>query len=193
MLVNNLGFIFECREDANGAIGVMEKFSITFNGESEKVDITIAVDNNGKIVMPAINNTSLGFKPLSSIAEDKESLERFIKSNKPYFGKLNEIAMIVSGTIVYNKVTGEVVSTDNLNFYVPKTVSKNIVDIVDFNGKQQPAVVCEKLSYTKGFNFFEVSQLIYNSYLKNFLDCISAEVFISKFQFLSHILSIGGR
>ena len=53
MLVNNLGYIFECRQDPNGSYGVMESFKVMFRENEQRVTIVLAVDSNGKIVAPS--------------------------------------------------------------------------------------------------------------------------------------------
>lgn len=188
MLVNNLGYIFESRYDSSGNIGIMEGFKVLFRGSEQRVTITLAIDNTGKIIIPAYNDISLGFKPLTSICQDREDVDMFVRSNKPYFGKLGEFSMIASGTIVYNKETKEVISTNELAFYVPKTTSDKISEFKDRKGVQQPAVICDKLSTSKGLNSFEVSKLIYDSYLKSFISCIDAKAAEDRNTFFASIL-----
>lgn len=188
MIVNNLGYIFESRYDSENNIGIMESFKVLFRGNEQRVTVTLAIDNTGKIIIPAYNDISLGFKPLTFICQDKEGVGMFVRSNKPYFGKLGEFSMIASGTIVYNKETKEVISTNELSFYVPKTTSDKISDFKDKKGIQHPAVICEKLSYSKGLNSFEVSKLIYDSYLKSFINCIDAKAAEDRSTFLGSIL-----
>lgn len=175
MVINNLGYIFECRQDVNGSLGVMENFRVMFKNDEQRVSLTFGIDNCGKIVVPAYSDMSLGFKPLTAMFQTKESIDNFVRSNKPYFGKLGAFSMIASGTIIFSKETGEIKSTDGLGFYVPKTTAQTVKEIVDKRGYHQPALICEKLSTVKGLNNFVVSEAIYNGYLTNFLSCLSAE------------------
>lgn len=188
MIVNNLGYIFESRYDSLGSVGVMESFKVLFRGDEQKVSIVLAIDNSGKIIVPAYSDISLGFKPLSNQCLDRQGVDNFVRSNKPYFGKLGEFSMIASGTIVYNKETKEIISTDELFFYVPKTVSNKVTEFIDRKGVQQPAIICDKLSVTKGLNNFEVSQVIYDSYLKNFINCIDAKSAEDRNTFLCSVI-----
>lgn len=176
MVINNLGYIFECRQDVNDNLGVMENFQVMFKDDEQRVKLTWGIDNCGKVVVPAYNDISLGFKPLPMIFQTKESIESFVRSNKPYFGKLGAFSMIASGTIIFNKETGEIKSTDGLGFYVPKTTAQSVKEIVDKKGVHQPALICEKLSTVKGLNNFVVSDAIYQGYLTNFLSCLNAEI-----------------
>lgn len=191
MIVNNLGYIFESRYDCNESVGVMESFKVLFKGDEQRVTIVLAIDNSGKPVIPAYNDLSLGFKPLSTNCQDKEGVDTFVRSNKPYFGKLGEFSMIASGTIIFNKETKEVISVDELAFYVPKTVSSKIPEFIDKRGTQHPAIICDKFNYTRGLNNFEVSKLIYDSYLQSFVANIDAKAAEDRSTFLSSIILKG--
>lgn len=188
MIINNQGYIFECRYDSNMKVGVMEAFKVQFKDKYQRVSITLCIDNYGKVLVPAKNNLSLGFEPLSASCTSKENVDEFCRSNKPYFGKVGEFSMIASGTIVYDKDTKELVSTDNLGFYVPKVVSKSVSNFIDKKGVQHPALICEKLSTSEGLNLFKVSESIYNSYLQNFLSSIDAKAAESRNTFLSTLI-----
>lgn len=188
MIVNNLGYIFEGRYDCNECVGVMESFKVLFRGDEQKVTLVLAIDNSGKPIIPAYNDLSLGFKPLSSNYTDQDGVNVFVRSNKPYFGKLGELSMIASGSIIYNKDTKEVISTDELAFYVPKTVTNKIPDFIDRRGIQHPAIICDKLHTSKGINTFEVSKLVYDSYMKSFVEHIDAKAAEDRNTFLGSII-----
>lgn len=182
MLIENLGYIFECRSDCKNNIGVMESYKVLFRDNAQNVTITCAIDTTGKIITPAYNDLSLGFKPLTNNCKDAADVERFMKSNKPFFGKLGEFAMIASGTIVYDKVTGELLSTKDLKFYVPKTVSTSVLD------GEIPALVCDMVGTSKGLNVFEIGEPIYNGYVQSFLSCLSQEITSTKLNYLSYLI-----
>lgn len=188
MLVNNLGYIFECRQDPNGSYGVMESFKVMFRENEQRVTIVLAVDSNGKIVAPSHNDISLGFKPLNVTHNSKELIEKFVKSNKPYFGKLGDFAMIAAGTIIYNRETKELISADGIDFYVPTTMSNCISAIKDSKGNQQPALICEKLSTSAGLNLFKVSKQIKDAYLKGLISGIDAKAAEDRNTFLCSIV-----
>lgn len=188
MLVNNLGYIFECRSDSSGNIGVMENFRVLFKGDTQIVTLTCAVDITGKIMIPASCNQSLGFKPLSSTCRNKEELDTFLRSNKPIFDKLGEFAMLVSGTLVFDKNTGELLSDDKLFFYIPKTVSESINEMKDNKGNQVPALICDKVDTKKGLNIFSISDTVYNAYMTNFISCLNAKDITDKRSYLCHLV-----
>lgn len=188
MITNNMGYIFECREDPHNAIGVMESYKLMYKGDDMRVSFVLTVDSSGKIVKPSNMNKSLGFRPLTELCENAADVENFAKSNKPYFSVLGEFSLIVAGTIVFDKNTKTLRSTDGLSFYLPKTVSHTIKGVVDNNGNQQPALICERISKDKGLNCFVVSPEIYDSYMVNFLRCLDAEAMEDRGKFLSSII-----
>ena len=91
------------RTDPNGSYGVMESFKVMFHENEQRVTIVLAVDSNGKIVAPAHNDISLGFKPLNVTHNSKELIEKFVKSNKPYFGKLGDFSRDCSRNFIIYK------------------------------------------------------------------------------------------
>lgn len=188
MIANNLGYIFECREDAHNAIGVMEAYKFIYKGDDMRVSLVLTVDSAGKVVVPSNINKSLGFRSLRESCETMEQVETFAKSNKPYFSVLGEFSLIVAGVIIFDKNTKALKSTDGLSFYLPKTVSKTVKEVVDKNGNQQPALICERISTDKGLNCFAVSPEIYQSYMANFLKCIDTEALEDRGRFLSSII-----
>lgn len=188
MITSDQGYIFDCRRDVQGTIGVMESYKLMYKGDDMRVSVVLTVDSTGKIVVPSNMNKSLGFRSLRELCHAKEDVENFAKSNKPYFSVLGEFSLIVAGVIIFDKNTKALKSTDGLSFYLPKTVSDNVPSIVDNNGNQQPALVCERVSKNKGLNCFAVSPEIYQSYMANFLRCIDNEALEDRGSFLSSII-----
>jgi hypothetical protein len=188
MLVNNLGFIFECRKDANGKIGIMGNYKVITDGDKVSLTLVCAVDNSGKTVVPSRINMSCGFEPLSAFCETEEDVKKFIRSNKPHFYSVDEIAMVASGTIVFDKNTGEVVSFDSFGFYIPVTTSKRIDQIKDNKGVVQPALICEKVSTRAGLNTFKVTDLILKAYKDEFLKTVTLEVCKDKEAYFERLL-----
>ena len=45
MVINNLGYIFECRQDVNGSLGVMENFRVMFKNDEQRVSLTFGIDD----------------------------------------------------------------------------------------------------------------------------------------------------
>lgn len=188
MIVNSLGYIFECREDARDAVGIMESYKLIYKGGDTRVTLVTTVDSVGKIVIPSNINRSLGFRSLKDQFTTKDEVVNFSRSNKPYFSVLGEFSLVVAGTIIFDTETKEVKSTSELGFYVPKTVSHGVSEFIDKNGVQQPALICERISQDKGLNCFTVSAETYNAYLANFLRCIDVTAIDDRGTFLSSIV-----
>lgn len=188
MLVNTQGYVFECREDLHGAIGVMESYKLMYKGDDMRVSVVLTVDSTGKIVIPSNLNRSLGFRSLLESCKTTEQVENFAKSNKPYFSVLGEFSLVVAGVIIFDKTTKGLKSTDGISFYLPKRVATDIKEIVDNNGNQQPALVCDRISTDKGLNCFGISQEMYSSYMANFLRCLKGEALEDRGSFLSSIV-----
>lgn len=188
MITNNLGYIFECRRDPNNLVGVMNAYKFVYKGDDMLVTLTVSVDSVGKIVAPCNMNKSLGFRPLTEMCKTLADVEKFSKSNKPYFSVLGEFFLVAAGTIVFDKSTKDLKSIDGLSFYMPKTVSDNIKGVVDNNGNQQPALICERVSTDKGINCFTLAQPTYQAYQTNFLKCIDPSALDDRGRFLGSLI-----
>lgn len=188
MLINSQGYIFECREDSRNRYGVMNGYKLMYRDDELKVTLTLTVDSTGKLVVPSNINRSLGFRSLREQCNTIADVEQFARSNKPCFSVLGEFFLVVAGTIIFDKTTKEVRSTDELGFYVPKTVSHTVREFIDKNSVQQPGLVCEKCSVGKGLNCFTVSADIYNAYLTNFLKSLDVSALEDRGQFLASII-----
>lgn len=188
MITNNLGYCFECRNGTKKDYGVMESYKILYKGDELRVSLVLAVDSNGKIVVPSNLNKSLGFTSLREACKTEEEVRKFAKSNKPYFAILGEFTLIAAGTIIFDKDTKEVRSTAGLNFYILKTVAKQFPDFVDSNGVQQPALICERVSLDNGLNCLCVADATYQAYLSNLLAELDINALEDRGSFLSSIV-----
>ena len=180
-----LGYLFECKTDNNGAIGVVGGFKSVLHGTEARVKLTCMVDNSGRIVMPAVNNLSLGFVPLGNVCQTEEEVDVFVKSNKSFFGKFGEFALVAHGVIILDTETDTVKSTKSLGLYVPKTITK---DQTDAGGTK---LVCEKLSLTSGIHDFTVSASIYQGYIDNMMKDITVKSTRTKADFLKSLVFRG--
>ena len=147
---NNNGFVFACRRDCLGNIGVMEGYSTVIRGDEQIVFFTCCVDFDGKPVKPAHIDISSGFLPLDTLVESEETfdadLQRFVKSNKPYFGVMSNFAMIANVTLKYNINTGDLIENKSvIDFFVPVKSVASIYDVdPEYRKADCPAVVCER-------------------------------------------------
>lgn len=188
MFKNNLGYVFEGRYDANKNIGVMNSFKVLFKGNEQHVSFICAVDKAGNPVQPSLNNLSIGFQPLSDTIKTEEDLQTFVKSNKPYFSVFGQFQLLVGGFVVYDRNTKEVLSTKGLSFYVPKTVSTNIPEVVDNKGNQQPSVICDVLSTKDQLHGVQINSLVYSGYYDNLLKSLTADVMTSRLELLKYLV-----
>lgn len=176
MIVNHLGYIFEGRKDFKDNIGVIESFDVVFSGNVQQVSLLLATDIKGNPLIPAYNDVSLGFMPLSNILNEQETADatilRFTKSNKPYFGAFGSFALLCEVKIKFDRDTGEVIGIPTVNFYAPK----NTIPSLSALGKgDKPAVNCDRLSSSSGLNTIEVNEHLLNGYKQNVLKFITKE------------------
>lgn len=174
MITNHLGYIFEGRKDVKGNIGVMESYDIAFSGDVQQVTITLSTDIKGNPLIPAYSDSSLGFRPLTEMFNDAETSDatiyRFTKSNKPYFGVLGTFVMLCEIKVKFNKETGEVLEEPTVFFYAPK----NAIDSMKvINGKDVPAINCDRLSVSSGLNTIEINDKLLEAYKVNVLKAIT--------------------
>lgn len=192
MVRNNIGFFFEGRKDGNGDIGIIETYKVVNNGNEKHLTLTCVLDNAGHILLPAVNNLSLGFTPINKVYTTHEELDVFVKSNRAFFGKVGEFALVGYGTVVLDNTTKECISFKNFNFYVPKTILEDPNVAVDAKGNIVPVLLCEKVSTIDELNSFKVSKLIYSAYQNSFLQDLSTIDVSSKFSYLSSLTFRGG-
>lgn len=189
MFSTNAGYIFECREDCKNSIGVMENFKVSFRKGVQTTSIVCGVDNYGRPVIPAYNDISYGFKPLSSYIENKEDIQRFIKSNKPCFSKFGNFALIAVIDIRFDLDTGKLLEDKTkINFYIPRNKIANLSEVfAEYSSSSSPALVCDRVDDKKGINTMCIETKLIESYRAKVLDffnnityCESRENFITR-------------
>lgn len=191
MVINNLGYIFECRLDCRKTYGFMQQFKVNYRDNVQITNITTAVGSDGKLTIPAYNNLSLGFKPISDICDDIDSLNTYIKSNKSAFGVLGSFALIVNATLKYDMGTGELLDDSIIEFFVPKTVTI-LQNSLDGFKENTPIMICEKVTSDGGINISRISKLVYDAYVSSFKSCISMDSVSSRKSFMASILGFEG-
>ena len=189
MVLNSLGYIFDARKDSRGVLGLMENFKFQYRENIQTVEILCATDRLGIPLIPAVNDLSEGFIPLPKILnQDGEGfdfdLDRFVKSNKPYFGKWGTFCYICTAKLKYDRNTGEYLDGQSeITFYVPKNTSDKIQEIKDHKGEQMPAIVCQRISEKPGSNVFLVTNTVIEGFKKNFLNTFEFSDFESRFSY----------
>lgn len=189
MHIKNVGYIFDCRYDCYKNVGVIDSFDIMFKMGIQNVKLVTAVDAYGKIIKPVYSDTCDGFSSLDKLISKEtfdKDLERFIKSHKMFFSKLGDFAMIVVADLKFDQTTGAFLEEKSLiNFYVPKYVDDNIPEVVSHGAKQEPAVVCDRVSDTDGVNTMVIKSSLYQNYRSSFLADLTANCTVDKKNYLS--------
>lgn len=184
MVVNNTGYIFECRRDPFGNYGVVESIDVRYKDDIKRISIVLALDSLGNLVIPSTINRSTGFKALSETHGTKEAIDALVRGSKPMYAPLGQFAILAAGSIQYNRETFKVVTTQDLNFYAVKTV------IEDFEGKY-PAIACDIIKTVDGINTMKITTLAYETFLSSVTKGIHAEVVDNRATFLYNLV-LGG-
>lgn len=185
MVCNNMGYIFECRKDTNGGIGIIESFKVLYKGDEQHVTLTCAIDSNGDLVIPAGSTLSLGFLPLNKICQTPEDVASFVRGNKPYYAKFGEFAILGHGTLVFDKSTKKLISSTGFGLYAPKVFLESYKEFVDPKGVPQPAFVCEKVWMNDGLNYLKIGNDLYQKYLKGATDLLAGLDLTTKLGYLT--------
>ena len=82
MFKNNIGYIFECKKDGKGTLGVKESFNYSFCGDIQKVNAIFSVDMYGKILVPSYFDKAGGFNPLNAIISSASDIDAFVRSHR---------------------------------------------------------------------------------------------------------------
>lgn len=182
MVVNNLGYCFECRRDCNDALGVKYEYNIIHKDGCQHVTITCTVNNVGEPTIPAYMDLYSGFKPLTFVCKSEDDFNTFVSSNKSVFGKVGDFIMIANGTLVFDDCTGELVSND-ISFYVPGKVTNGVVEFGN-----NPAIACTRLDFVKGLHVMLVGQQICEAYKKGLLNSFTLSNTESRAKFLKALV-----
>ena len=183
MIANNLGYLFECRKDANNRLGVMNKHNTLRSENKVTLTITCGVDMQAKIVLPSRLNKSIGFERLDNFIVDVMSLDTFVRSNRTMFSVNGEFSMIGSGTLVYDLETFNLINDKGFYFYVPVT---------ELSEKNNYYLVCERLAINPGIKTFCVNKDMYDAYKSNFLKCITPMFLRDKRDYVASLLHFNG-
>lgn len=184
MVTNNLGYNFECRLDCNKKVGFIQSFKVSIAKGVQASYISCAVDAYGRIVMPAYNSRSLGFRPLSEICDTEEALHKYIRSNKSAFGLLGSFSMIADVTLRFDLSSGELLDDSLISFYVPKTV----VDSMQGFKEGVPVLICERVTSSGGLNTIKITKTTYDAYISAFKSCVTLQNTSSREDFIASIL-----
>lgn len=189
MYKNNLGYIFECKKDNRGNVGIKESFSFSYKGDIQRVNAIFGIDINGIILCPAYLDKASGLTSLCSLVS-KESfesdVEKFVKSNRATYSISSITYLICSVDAKISKSTHKWVTDDTkINFYVPKG-SSSLGKLMN-SSSEEWGIVCDIAASSGKLNTFKVSDGVLNGYKQLVLSQLSDIVTENKKSY------IGGR
>ena len=163
---SSIGYIFDCKKDHKGNIGIKEGFNFTYKGNIMRLSALFGVDIDGQILSPAFSDKATGLVPLRSIISDtnfEEDVNKFARSNRPTYSLLSTTYLVC---VINGKIDMEskcwMDDYTSIQFYVPKG-SNSLAKLVGATSKDW-GIVCDiALPYGK-MNTFHVSEGILNGY-----------------------------
>lgn len=188
MIKTSSGYVFECKKDVNGIVGVRECFTSTGYCGKRNVNAIFGIDGNFNIMSPAFCTVSNGFRSLSAEIGNSigtEVLDSFLKSNRATYSLLPYVQLIcmVKGSLDPNTLQ---FSKSAVTFYVPRAMTK--LDSQAFQNEkllEDYGVLCEKAtSDTKELNTFYVEPVVLNMIEHRIVQKIATRV-ASKKDFLA--------
>lgn len=189
MYKNNLGYIFECKKDSRGAIGIKESFNFSYRGDIQRVNAVFSIDYNGKIVCPTYSDKALGLTSLRTLVLPEtfdSDIVKFIRSNRATYSLYSSTYLICTIEAKISKSTGQWVQDSvKINFYVPKgssPLSKLIGE-----ESQEWGILCDIAASSGKLNTFHVSEGMLNGFKQIVLSQLQSIVLEDKTAY------IGGR
>lgn len=163
MFKNNIGYIFECKKDSKGTIGVKESFSFSYRGDIQRVNAIFSVDMYGKILMPSFFEKASGFNPLNSIITSENDMDAFVRSHRATYSVFPASYLICVFDGKISKTSGEWVDDAiKINLYVPN-FELALGKIVS-NSSEELGVACSVAAPAGKLNTCIMSEDILNSY-----------------------------
>ena len=182
MITNNLGSIFPCRRDSKDALGVLENYKICYKGDIATVDVVCCIGADGNPIVPAFADASYGFSPLYDFVQNGEpfddAIKRFVRGNKPLFGKVGTFCMVGNLTIRFNRYTYELYEDKSVyKFYVPKLPVDKISDVDErYPTMDCPGLICDLASEADGLNMYKLAPAILAGYKAKCVSVLTGEV-----------------
>lgn len=166
MYKNNLGYIFECKKDNRGNIGIKESFNFSYKGDIQRVSAIFGVDINGAVICPAYFDKALGIVPLRSLVSPDTidaDIEKFVRSNRATYSLSATTYLICSIEAKISRSTHQWIPEDlKISFYVPKG-SSSLGKLMNSNSEEW-GIVCDIAATSGKLNTFQVSEGILNGY-----------------------------
>jgi len=166
MVRNNLGYIFECKKDNRGNVGIKESFNFSYRDDIQKINAIFGIDVQGNIVCPAYIDKASGLVSLRSLVS-KDTLdsdvEKFVRSNRAIYSLSNVTYLICSVEAKISKATLEWFDdSTKINFYVPRA-SMSLGKLMN-NSSEGWGIVCDIAASSGKLNTFHVSEGVLSAY-----------------------------
>lgn len=194
MIRNNLGYIFECKKDIKGNIGIKESFSFSVRGNIKRVSAIFGIDVKGKIVSPLYYDKSIGLTSLATLVDEEtfdEDIAKFVRSNRATYSLSSVTYLICSVEAKINIETGEWISDESkINFYVAKA-SQSLGKLVNSTSEEW-GILCDIAASSGKLNTFQVSEGVLNAYKDLVLSQLSELVKGDKKEYIAGRLAKGG-
>ena len=188
MYIKSTGFAFDCRRDCKKDLGIVESYDVKYKNGIQIVKLTTAVNAYGMIVKPSYSDINMGFTPIKALTQNEtfeEDVNKFIRSHKLIFSKLTDTTLIVTATLQYDMATGRLlIDKCKVVFYAPKTTSDSIPEVTSNGGKQEPAVICDRVDVVNGVNTMVITKDILYGYKSSFLSQLTVENTKDKYKYI---------
>lgn len=166
MLRNNLGYIFECKRDSKGNVGIKESFNFSYRDDIQKVSAIFGIDMSGNILIPSYLDKSTGLTSLCNLVSADTldiDIDKFVRSNRATYSLGSVTYLICSVEAKISKSRHEWLSDDlRINFYVPR-MSKPLGKLMN-NSSDGWGIVCDIAASSGKINTFHVSEGVLSGY-----------------------------
>lgn len=190
MIINNLGYIFDCKKDDNGIIGVKEEYKFTYRGNIQSISAVFGIDINGKILCPAYYEKAVGLSSLRNFIKEttfSSDLDKFIRSNRALYSLSSATYLICVVKAKADRGTHVLLQDD---FHVDFYVQKCTVPMDKINSTEDFGIVCDIALPSKALNTFYVNAGILNGYSSLVFSQFSNLVSDSKKEYIDKRLRI---
>lgn len=189
--VPNMGYLFDGKYDCNGKPGIAGNFKVTYKGDTLTANIIWFVDPTAKLLAPAYNDISKGFLPISSgLIESEESfkedMQRFIRSNKPYYAVNDKPVLICAMKLNFDE-NGNITEDSEFDFYVYLRDLREKQD----DGSVKLTIVCAKAitgPANEAMQLEHYDEKVIMDYISRIKKQLSKEVCQDRLSFLSYLV-----
>jgi hypothetical protein len=185
-----VGYTFDGKVDCNGKVGVAGNYKVAYKGDKLTATILWFVDLNGKLVAPAHNDLMKGFSPIASSVIDseesfEEDMERFIRSNKPYYGMVDNAIPCVLKLKFDEK--GNIEDDSEFDFFIQRTTQTVKKD----DGTLDVQWLCDKWvtgPANESMFLWHQDEKLYLGYVNKIKQQLTKDICEDRLSFLSYLV-----